>query len=218
MRSRARSIAVPPPDQYVAEPADLALIIALDGSASVGFDEFNLIAGGLSAGLRDPDGVAGLTGGRHGVSFAALLLWSGEGAHEIMIDWTRIASAAEAQAFADAVDSVPRIVPAGETAIGEALTVCEAMLGALPASPDRRVIDVAGDGRSNAGVAPQPVRDRLTAAGVTINGLCVLHEEPDLLQSYTEEVIGGPGAFALACADYDGFAEAMRRKLVREIS
>ena len=62
------------------------------------------------------------------------------------------------------------------------------------------------------------MRDRLTAAGVTINGLCVLHEEPDLLQSYTAEVIGGPDAFAMVCQDYDAFADAMRRKLVRELS
>ena len=216
MRSKPRSTAHVPSDRAVPEPADLALIIALDGSASVGFDEFNLIAGGLSAGFRDPDVVAGLTGGEHRASFAALLLWSGAGAHEVMVDWTRIASDADAGAFADAVGNVPRTVPAGETAIGEALTVCETMLAALPGPASRRVIDVAGDGRSNAGVPPQPVRDRLIAAGVTINGLCVLHEEPDLLQSYTDEVIGGPDAFALACGDYAGFAEAMRRKLVRE--
>ncbi len=92
------------------------------------------------------------------------------------------------------------------------------MLAALPAPAARQVIDVAGDGRSNAGPDPRPIRDRLAAAGVTINGLCVLHEEPDLLQSYTAEVIGGPGAFALACTDYAGFAEAMRRKLVREMA
>ena len=200
----------------MAEPADLALIIALDGSASVGFDEFNLIAGGLSAGLRDPDVVAGLTGGRYRTSFAALLLWSGPGAHDVMVEWTRIASEADAGAFADAVGNVPRSVLAGETAIGEALTACETLLAGLPAAASRQVIDVAGDGRSNAGVPPQPVRDRLTAAGVTINGLCVLHEEADLLQSYTDEVIGGPGAFVLACGDYGGFAEAMRRKLVQE--
>ena len=193
--------------------ADLALIIALDGSASVGFDEFSLIAGGLSAGLRDPEVVAGLT--QRG-SYLTLLLWSGPGAHETMLDWTPIATAADAAAFADELANVPRTVRAGETAIGEALLACEALFAARPAA--RRIIDVAGDGRSNAGAPPQPVRDRLTASGVTINGLCVLHEEPDLLQSYTDEVIGGPGAFALACADYDGFAEAMRRKLVREIA
>ena len=196
-------------------PADLALIIALDGSASVGFDEFNLIAGGLSAGLRDPDVVAGLI--QRG-SDLALLLWSGPGAHEVMLDWTRLTTEVDALAFAEAVANVPRTVRAGETAIGEALLACEILFATLPAPGGRRIIDVAGDGRSNAGLPPQPVRDRLAAAGVVINGLCVLHEEPDLLQSYTDEVIGGPGAFALACADYEGFAEAMRRKLVREIA
>jgi hypothetical protein len=53
---------------------------------------------------------------------------------------------------------------------------------------------------------------------VTINGLCVLHEEPDLLESYGREVIGGPGAFALPCPDFLGFAQAMRQKLEREVA
>jgi hypothetical protein len=135
-----------------------------------------------------------------------------------MVDWVRVATEADIATFADAVDNVPRTVPAGETAIGEALAVAEGMLDSLPAAVARRVIDVVGDGRSNAGRSPGPVRDRLAAAGVTINGLCLLHEEPDLLQSYTEEVIGGPDAFAITCQNYDGFAEAMRRKLARELS
>jgi len=37
------------------------------------------------------------------------------------------------------------------------------------------------------------------------------------LTSYTNEVIGGPGAFAVTCADYKDFTEAMRQKLTREI-
>ena len=175
-------------------------------------------AGGAAPGLRDPEVVAGLTGGPRQGSLLSLLLWSGAGAHEIMLDWTRIGSAAEAAAFADAVGGVPRVVRAGETAIGEALMVCETMLATLPAPVSRKIIYVAGDGRSNSGVPPGPVRDRLAASGVTINGLCVLHEEPDLLQSYTAEVIGGPSSFAIAVADYAGFAEAMRRKLVQEIA
>ncbi len=195
---------------------DLALLIALDGSASVTFDEFNLIAGGLGAALKDPDVVAALIGGANGASALALLLWSGPGAQQVMLDWTRIGTEADATALAERVAQVPRSVPAGETAIGEALLVAETMLAALPSPATRRVIDVAGDGRSNAGTPPGPIRDRLGKAGVTINGLCVLHEEPDLLQSYTEEVIGGPEAFALTCADYSAFAEAMRRKLVQE--
>ncbi len=200
------------------DPADLALVIALDGSASVTFEEFNLIAGGLGAAFGDPDVTTALTGGPLGASLLSVLLWSGAGAHEVMIEWTRVSTPAELAAFAQAIANVPRAVPAGETAIGEALLACESLLGALPATVTRRVIDVAGDGRSNAGTPPGPIRDRLAASGVMINGLCVLHEEPDLLQSYTEEVIGGPGAFALTCADYQGFAVAVRRKLVQEVS
>jgi len=37
------------------------------------------------------------------------------------------------------------------------------------------------------------------------------------LTSYTEEVIGGPGAFAVTCREYADFIEAMRQKLTREI-
>jgi hypothetical protein len=199
------------------EPVDLALIIALDCSASVTFDEFGLMAGGGAA-LRDPDVLTGLTGGPRGASLCALLLWSGQGAHAISVDWTRVATQADLETFASDVEDTPRLVPAGATAIGEALLACEAMLAALPAAASRRVIDMVGDGRGNEGAAPQPVRDRLADAGVTINGLCVLHEEPDLLTSYTNDVIGGPSAFALQCQDYDGFAAAMRRKLQREIA
>ena len=197
--------------------ADLALVVALDGSASVTFEEFNLLAGAMGAALQDADVVAGLTGGPAGASVLALLLWSGAGAQEVMVDWTRIADAAGAAAFAQMVADVPRVVRPGLTAIGEALLAAERMLAeASPAM--RRVIDVVGDGRSNDGAPPGPVRDRLAAAGVTINGLCLLHEEPDLLATYTAEVIGGPGAFALPCPGYAAFADAMRRKLLREIA
>lgn len=121
-------------------------------------------------------------------------------------------------AFAQAVQDAPRLVPPGGTAIGEALLACARLLAAAPAPSRRQVIDVVGDGRSNEGIRPAAVRDQLAAAGITINGLCVLHEEPDLVATYTEEVIGGPGAFALQCQDFSGFADAMRQKLAREIA
>ncbi len=200
------------------DPVDLALVLALDCSASVTFEEFNLMAGAMGAALRDADVVAGLTGGPARASLGALLLWSGAGAQEVLVEWSRIDSPDAAKAFADQVDNVPRVVRAGETAIGEALLAALTLLAHLPARARRQVVDVIGDGRSNAGIAPGPVRDRMAAIGITINGLCVLHEEPDLLESYTRDVIGGPGAFALPCPDYPAFAAAMKRKLVREIT
>jgi hypothetical protein len=200
------------------EAVDLALIVALDGSASVLFDEFNLMANGCAAALRDEAVVAGLTGGPLGASLAALLLWSGREAQEVLVEWTRLDSPAAVAAFAKAVEEVPRVVPAGATAIGEALEACARLLQQAPIPPRRQVIDVVGDGRSNEGVPPAAVRDRLAEAGITINGLCVLHEEPDLVATFTAEVIGGPGAFAVQCQDYSDFADAMRQKLIREIA
>jgi len=199
------------------DDADLALIIALDCSASVSLESFGLMASGCAAGLRDEAVAAGLLGGPLGASLCALLIWSGPGAQEVMVDWARLSSPEAVATFAEAVENVPRTVRAGTTAIGEALLACEALLLAAPAGATRVVIDMVGDGKSNQGILPHVVRDRLVAGGVTINGLCVLHDEPDLLAHYQAEVIGGPGAFAMTCQDFTEFEEAMRQKLRREI-
>ena len=199
------------------QPVDLALILAFDGSASVTYESFGLIASGTAAALRDETVRDGLLGGVHRACLVMLVLWSGPGDQQTLVEWTRIASAEALADFADQVENVPRIVTAGSTAIGAALLYCETMLFEAPARSDRQVIDVAGDGRNNEGPDPLPIRDRLVAAGVVINGLCVLHEEPNLLESYQREVIGGFGAFALQCQDYAGFSAGMRQKLRQEI-
>lgn len=113
---------------------------------------------------------------------------------------------------------MPRSVIPGETAIGEALLFALQLLAGAPAKATRQMVDVIGDGRSNAGIPPGPIRDRMPAAGITIYGLCILHEEPDLLQSYRRGVIGGSGSFAETCNDYADFGTAMRRKLTREVN
>jgi len=197
---------------------DLALVLAVDGSASVTYEEFGLIAGGMAAALREPPIIAALIGGPAKASLCSLLLWSGTGAQEVITGWTLIASKTDAIGFAEQVDNMPRVVTAGETAIGEALLASLTLLSHIPDTPARQVVNVIGDGRSNSGLAPGPVRDRMAEAGITINGLCILHEEPDLLESYTRDVIGGPGAFAVTCQDYPAFAAAMKQKLARELN
>jgi Ca-activated chloride channel homolog len=188
------------------------MVLAVDGSASVTYDEFGLIAGGMATALRDDTVVEALAQG----SYLSLLLWSGAGQQAVIEDWTRISARADVLAFADRVDNMPRLIKAGATAIGEALLAALTLLAHLPAVTGRSIVNVIGDGRSNDGIAPGPIRDRMAAADITINGLCILHEEPDLLESYTRDVIGGPGAFAVTCKAYDDFTEAMRQKLVRE--
>jgi len=53
---------------------------------------------------------------------------------------------------------------------------------------------------------------------VTINGLAIENEEPQLADFYRRSVIGGPGAFVIAAADYQDFVEAIRLKLLRELA
>ena len=78
-------------------------------SASVTYDEFALVTGAMGAALREPGVVAALTAGPRGASALSLLLWSGAGAQEVMVEWTRITGPAQANAFAQAVTDVPRV-------------------------------------------------------------------------------------------------------------
>jgi hypothetical protein len=194
---------------------DLALCLAVDVSASVDFDEFGLMIGGLAEAFRQPRIAAAATAGPRGAIAVAVLFWSGR--QELAVPWTRVANAAGAAALADAIENSPRLPPPGATALGPGMAAGLGLLGRFEGQAERLVMDVSGDGRHNLGRPPGPVRDIGVDAGVTINGLAVLNEEPDLLAHYEAEVIGGPGAFAMSCADYADFAEAIGRKLFREI-
>lgn len=196
---------------------DIALCLAMDVSASVSFEEFALMAGGTAAAFRDASVLAAATGGPRRAAAVALLLWSGPGQQELAIGWTRIADPAGAEALAEAIENAPRLPRPGTTALGEGMAAGLATLARCPADATRHVMDVSGDGRHNQGRDPGPVRDLAVAAGITINGLAILNEEPDLLDHYEAEVIGGPGAFAMECADYIDFADAILRKLRREL-
>lgn len=197
------------------QAVDLALALAIDVSASVDFQEFALMVGGLAFALRDPDIISAATAGPRGAIAVAALFWSDTA--ELAVQWTLVAGEAGANTIADRLENAPRLPRPRATALGEGLVFSLALLARCPADAQRAVVDVSGDGRSNRGRPPGPVRDLGVAAGVTINGLAVLDEEPDLLEYYETEVIGGAGAFAMPCLTYADFGEAMRRKLLREI-
>jgi hypothetical protein len=70
------------------------------------------------------------------------------------------------------------------------------------------------------------VRDAALANGVTINGLPIMVKEPsysmmdiDNLDLYYEDcVIGGPGSFVVTIKDREKLKEAIRTKLILEVS
>jgi hypothetical protein len=199
-------------------PVELELVLAVDTSSSVDRQEFQLQMQGLARAFRHPDVLAALeAAGPRGVA-VALLQWSSTHRQTLAVPWTHLTGPARARAFAARLGRTPRYVRSGGTGIAGALDAAAAELAENGFTGQRRAIDVSGDGRANMGARPTRARDRVTASGITINGLAILNEESTLDRYYLDSVIGGPGAFLITAAGYDDFARAIRRKLIREIA
>jgi len=114
--------------------------------------------------------------------------------------------------------TAPRFIPGGSTSVSDALSYSGRMFGASGFISQRRIIDVSGDGSNNSGIPPDSVRDRLVDAGIVINGLAILNDEPNLKEYYAASVVGGPGAFVLVAENYESFSVAILSKLITEIA
>jgi hypothetical protein len=195
---------------------DLALLLAVDSSGSVNFGEFQLQAVGIARALRDPEIIEAIrTWAPKGLA-VSVVHWSGRGQQLVAVDWIRVGDRASVEALATRIEAMGRSL-IGETALGDVLRFAIGHFERGPFRGVRRIVDVSGDGRSNSGVGPEPIRDAATAAGITINGLAILNEDLALDLYYAEHVIGGPEAFVMTAQDYRDFTRAMRLKLLQEI-
>ncbi len=199
-----------------ATPVDLELVLAVDASASVSYDEFNLQMTGLARAFRDKAVIGAIESAAPRGVAVSLIQWSGAGAQALAVGWTLVRDGASARAFAARIDAAPRMVSAGGTAIGAAIARAAAAFDGNGYQGVRRAIDVSGDGVSNRGPPPEIARARALAAGITVNGLAILNDEPGLDGYYARAVIGGAGSFVIAADDYADFARAIRLKLILE--
>lgn len=200
-----------------AEPVDLQLVLAIDSSSSVDMDEYYLQLQGYAAAFRHPDLLKAIQSGPEKAIAVMLFEWSSAGMHQIDFEWRRINDAAGLESFASELETAPRLVIGGETAVGDAIDFAMEQFNPPGFEGGRRVIDVSGDGANNRGRPAAAARDDAVFQGVTINGLAVLNEEPQLEAFYRGNVIGGPGAFVIAAHDYKDFGDAILKKLVHEI-
>ncbi|GAB4516569.1 MAG: DUF1194 domain-containing protein [Roseibium sp.] len=193
----------------------LSLVLAMDGSASVDAREHALQLNGLADALRDPDVVAAIeaVGGIWVTSFE----WSGRYQQLQQLDWKHLSDAASAAEAAETLRRAPRGFTEFPTALGYALGHAAVQLRKAPESCARKVVDVAGDGINNDGFGPQSAYKAFDFAGVTVNGLVISAPDTPPVHYYRNNVIRGPGAFIELAASYDDYAEAMKRKLLREI-
>ena len=196
---------------------DLSLVLAIDSSSSVDAEEFALQMEGLAYAFRDPALLAAIENGGHRAIAVTVVEWSNAAWQRENIGWTVIHDGASAHAFADQIESAPRLIYGGATSISGALRFAMRQLRRTVVRAERSVIDLSGDGSHNQGAPVADARQAALAAGITVNGLAIVNEEPDLEHYYRTEVIGGPGAFVVAARDYADFSRAILRKLLREI-
>ena len=194
----------------------LELILAVDASTSVDQREYGLQIGGLAEAFRDPAVHAAIRQSSDEGIAVAVVAWSGASSQSVLVPWTRVFDEESARGLADRI-AVPGRAADGDTAIAKALRFMMPLFETNGLNGRRKVIDVSGDGRDNRGPPPIMVRPLLLEAGITVNGLAIMSDDVGLHRYYIGNVISGTGAFAMAVDDYDDFAQAILKKLLREI-
>ena len=213
------TVCVMVPTQTVAvaaEPVDLELVLAVDGSASISGGVMAFQLRGHAAALRDPAVASAIAAGPHRAIAVMLLRYAGPGEVEMLLPWTRLGTAQDLARFADRLEAVPAS-EGGSTALGSAIEAAVPLFPANGFDGTRKVLDLVGNGFSNAGPPVEPARDAAVAAGITVNGLAILDEYEWLDAYYAQSVIGGPGAFVRTAVSRESFAEAILYKLIDEI-
>ncbi len=207
-----------------AEEVDLELILAVDISGSMEYQEALTQRRGYIEALRHPEVVRAITSGLLGRVAVTVVEWAGPGIQFNSVPWTVVYDQRSADGVADAVASLPLVQYRG-TSISSSLLFASRLFEDNGFEGLRRVIDVSGDGPNNMGVSVTFVRDLILADGIIINGLPIMINPSGMgfsplgLDVYYEDcVIGGPGSFIIPVDSPDQFADAIRRKLVLEIA
>jgi hypothetical protein len=212
-----------------AEQVDMLLVLAADVSRSVTEPKFRLQREGTAAALTDPDVVRAILSGPNRRIAVCLTEWASPGQQAVIVDWTLIASEADAHSFGDKTIEAQRVFM-GMTAIGGAIDHAARQFEHAPYSSARHVIDISSDGNNNSGRPVTIARDDAVEKNITINALVILtpeaesfrpeHTNPDggLEKYYQDNVIGGPGSFTVVAESHASFQRALTKKLVQEIA
>lgn len=223
----AAALAAPPIRPAADRPidVDVELVLAVDVSYSMDPDEQALQREGYIKALSSREFLQALRQGIHGKIAVTYFEWAGVNIQKVMVPWRIIEGPESADAFGAEIARAP-YTRAMRTSISGALAFAAPLFEASGHRGIRRVIDVSGDGTNNNGPPVTLARDEVLAKGITINGLPIMLNRPNIgsvdipdLDIYYEDcVIGGPGAFVIPIKNREQFIEATRTKLVQEIA
>lgn len=192
---------------------ELALVLAVDVSASISSDEYLYQMQGLAEALVDPVIANALVKGQIALT---VVQWSGASDQDISVPWQRMLTQENVADFARTTHALPRKWSDGYTAIGSLLEFAALLYLAVP-DCRRLVLDVSGDGIINAGVSTRAARNMLIAKGVTINGIAIDRRGDAVIQYFRADIIGGADAFVIPARGYADYVRAIREKLFREL-
>ena len=208
------------------EPVDLELVFLADASRSIDDGEILFQRQGYADAITHPDVLTAISYGYQQRIAVTYVEWGDETSQDVVVPWTIIDGGANAEAFAEGLLAAPRRAD-GPNAIGSALAAGQALIEGNDIKGTRRVIDFSADSAySFGGVSILEARAAAIAAGITINGLAILcrHCESgrpiayNLEEAFETLVVGGPGSFVVTADGSASFAEAVRRKLLLEVS
>jgi hypothetical protein len=204
---------------------DVELVMAIDISYSMDYDELALQREGYVQALTSQEFLNALKQGTNGKVAVTLVEWAGANDQRIILPWRLIDGPATAETVAAEMAKAP-VRRAYRTSISGGLAFAARLFENNGFNGIRRVIDVSGDGTNNQGQIVTIARDEVVAKGITINGLPIMLKEPqpgsidikDLDIYYEDCVIGGPGAFVVPIREREKFKDAIRTKLVLDIA
>ena len=197
---------------------DVELVLGVDCSYSVNSGEFELQMQGLSQAFLNDEVLRAIQGGPRGVIAVTVVQWSSWKSQSVALPWTLVYDAPSAAAVAAAIARAPRLTADGATSISAMIEMGIALFAANGIAGDRRVIDISADGYNNNGRPLPLLRLYAEMNQVTLNGLAIIDELPQLDAYFERHIITGPGAFVVTANDYAAYGDAIVRKLLREIS
>jgi hypothetical protein len=220
-RAGAQGVAVP----FQPNKVDVELVLAIDISRSVDWEEGLLQRKGYISAFSNPLLLAAIQEGYYGRIAVTYFEWSTWGDVRVVAPWMVIGDAPSAARFTDILRR-EFIWQGQRTSISQAIDFGASLFALNAVDGDRKVIDISGDGINNSGRHINDSRQEAVAKGITINGLPIINSRagpgtpppPDLDAYYKECVIGGAGAFIVVADGFEKFAEAITRKLILEIA
>ncbi len=207
------------------QSVDVELVLAVDVSGSMSYEEHDIQRRGFLAAFADKDLVDAITSGIRGRIAVTYVEWAGPGLQRVLVPWKIISDRQSAMKFRGLLGAKPRS-PISGTSISSALAYSAQLFDGNGITSFRQVIDVSGDGHNRAGPGLLATREQVLRKNIVINGLPIMLSPAmqrgvdgyGLDQYFKDCVIGGPSAFVYPVLKATGLSEAIRRKLILEIA